>query len=71
MNIAARLQNLADADEICISRDAYDADGAKEKLAAFAVKSRDARFRGVEQSLQMFRVRVWLAIRPFCSKRRA
>jgi class 3 adenylate cyclase len=34
VNIAARVQNLADADEICISGDAYDAVGVKEKQRA-------------------------------------
>jgi class 3 adenylate cyclase len=39
VNIAARVQNLADADEICISRDAYDANGVKEKQRAPAWRS--------------------------------
>jgi len=64
VNTAARVQNLADADEICISRDAYDADGVKETLASFAVESRDARLRGVEQSLQVFAVAAREAPRP-------
>lgn len=64
VNTAARVQNLADADEICISRDAYDADGVKETLAPFAIESRDARRRGLEQSLQAFPVAAREAPRP-------
>jgi class 3 adenylate cyclase len=56
VNIAARVQNLADADEIFVSRDVYDAGDVKAKLAPFAVESRDAQLRGVEQNLEVFRV---------------
>jgi class 3 adenylate cyclase len=56
VNIAARVQNLADADEIFVSQDVYDASDVKAKLAPFAVETRDAQLRGVEQNLQVFRV---------------
>ena len=56
VNIAARVQNLADADEIFVSRDVYDSGDVKAKLAPFAVDSRDAQLRGVEQNLEVFRV---------------
>jgi class 3 adenylate cyclase len=56
VNIAARVQNLADADEIFVSQDVYDSHDVKSKLAAFAVEPRDAQLRGVAQNLQVFRV---------------
>jgi class 3 adenylate cyclase len=40
VNIAARVQNLADADEIFVSQDVYDATGVRDKLAASAVWGR-------------------------------
>ena len=34
VNIAARVQNLAGGDEICITEDVYDAEGVAEIIAA-------------------------------------
>ena len=56
VNIAARVQNLADADEIFVSQDVYDAAGVRDELAAFAVEPRTAQLRGVQQELPVFRV---------------
>ena len=56
VNIAARVQNLADADEIFVSQDVYEATGVREELAAFAVEPRTAQLRGVQQELPVFRV---------------
>jgi class 3 adenylate cyclase len=56
VNIAARVQNLADADEIFVSQDVYDATGVREDLAGFAVEPRTARLRGVQQDMPVFRV---------------
>jgi class 3 adenylate cyclase len=56
VNIAARVQNLADADEIVVSQDVYDASGVRDELAAYAVESRTAQLRGVQQELPVFRV---------------
>ena len=56
VNIAARVQNLADADEIFVSQDVYDATGVRDGLAAFAVEPRTAQLRGVQQELPVFRV---------------
>ena len=41
VNIAARVQNLADADEIFVSQDVYDAAGVKDELAAFPVEAQN------------------------------
>src|SRR6185437_9344094 len=47
VNIAARVQNLADADEIFVSQDVYDATGVKDELAGYSVESKSAQLRGV------------------------
>jgi class 3 adenylate cyclase len=56
VNIASRVQNLADANEIYLSEDVYEADGVAAQLAAFPVDQRTAHLRGVEQQLPVFRV---------------
>ena len=56
VNIAARVQNLADADEIFVSEDVYDAAGVKDELASFAVEARNAQLRGVQQDMPVFRI---------------
>ena len=61
VNIAARVQNLADADEIFISQDVYEAAGVRDELKPFAVESRTARLRGVQQELPVFRVGAGMA----------
>ena len=56
VNIAARVQNLADADEIFVSQDVYEAAGVRDELAPFSVESKPAQLRGVQQELPVFRV---------------
>ena len=56
VNIAARVQNLADADEIFVSQDVYDATGVRERAGGFAVEPRTAQLRGVQQDMPVFRV---------------
>ena len=56
VNIAARVQNLADADEIFVSQDVYEAKGVRDELAGYSVESRTAQLRGVQQELPVFRV---------------
>lgn len=56
VNIAARVQNLADAGEIFVSQDIYDASGVKEELEPFPVEAKMAQLRGVQQELPVFRV---------------
>ena len=38
VNIAARVQNLADADEIFVSQDVYEAKGVCDELAGYSVE---------------------------------
>jgi class 3 adenylate cyclase len=56
VNIAARVQKLADADEIFVSQDVYEAKGVRDELAGYSVESRTAQLRGVRQELPVFRV---------------
>ncbi len=56
VNIAARVQNLADADEIFVSQDVYEAKGVRDELAGYSVEPRTAQLRGVQQELPVFRV---------------
>jgi class 3 adenylate cyclase len=54
VNIAARVENLADADEIYLSEAVYDCEGVKPELASFGVESKVARLKGVQQDLRVF-----------------
>jgi len=56
VNIAARVQGIADADEIFVSEDVYDSKGVKDRLAALPVEAKNAKLRGVEQDMRVFRV---------------
>ena len=56
VNIASRVQHLADADEIYVSENAYEDDAVKAALAPFPVESRMAKLRGVQQDLRVFRI---------------
>ena len=56
VNIAARVQNLADADEIFVSQDVYEATGVRDELAGYSVNSKSAQLRGVRQELPVSRV---------------
>jgi class 3 adenylate cyclase len=56
VNIAARVQGLAEADEIFVSKDAYDSAEVKEALADLRVEPRSAKLRGVNEEVPVFRV---------------
>jgi class 3 adenylate cyclase len=53
VNVAARIQHLASADEIYVSEDAYD-DSVESALKAFKVEAKVAKLRGVEQDQRVF-----------------
>jgi len=55
------VQNLADADEIFVSQDVYEAAGVRDELKLFAVEPKMAQLRGVQQELPVFRVGAGLA----------
>src|SRR3954468_10407784 len=56
VNIAARVQNLAESDEIYISQDVYEAAGVDGALTGFPVDPHTAKLRGVNQDLRVFRI---------------
>jgi class 3 adenylate cyclase len=55
VNIAARVQGLADADEIYVTDDVYQAPGVKELLAEFKVTPRQANLKGVQRTVGVYR----------------
>ena len=54
VNIAARIQHLAGADEIYVSEEASDHQSVEAVLEAFKVEAKVARLRGVEQDQRVF-----------------
>jgi class 3 adenylate cyclase len=56
VNIAARVQALADADEIYLSQAAYNFPGIPDVLASHHVASEQANVKGVREALQVFKV---------------
>ena len=56
INMAARVQHLADADEIYLSEDIYASEGVGEQLKPFPVEAMSARPRGVDREVPVFRV---------------
>lgn len=54
VNIAARVQHLADADEIYVSETAYDDAGVKTALEPFQVQTKIAKLKGVQQDQRVF-----------------
>ena len=53
VNIAARVQHLAGADEIYVSEDAYD-DGVKAILERSKIDSKIAKLRGIQQDQRVY-----------------
>jgi class 3 adenylate cyclase len=54
VNIAARVQSLAGADEIYISDDVHRSEGVQALLASLPVESRVSKLRGVQHDLRVF-----------------
>ena len=50
VNVAARVQNLADGDEICITEDVHDA----EIVAPYSVAKGDAELKGVSKAMSVY-----------------
>ena len=66
VNIAARVQSLAQAEEIYLSGEIYDYPGVGELLAPFIVERRMAHLKGVNLEMPVFRVspRIAPELRP-------
>ena len=56
VNIAARVQSLSDAKEICLTGEVLSAPGVKDILVPFAMGQKMARLKGVHQQVPVFRV---------------
>jgi class 3 adenylate cyclase len=57
VNVAARVQGLAEADEICVTEDIFEADDVQGELANFVVEREVAKLRGIDQDYPVFRIR--------------
>lgn len=58
VNIAARIQTLADANEVYMSQEVMEAPGVSEILQAHMVKSDRVQVKGVSEKLEVYRVMV-------------
>lgn len=54
VNIAARVQNLADGDEICITEDVYGAPTVAEIIAPYPVAKSEAALKGVSKAMPVY-----------------
>lgn len=61
VNIAARVQGLAEAGEIYVSQDAYEYPGMGEVLAGYEVTARQTAVKGVSDQLQVYQISRLLA----------
>lgn len=56
VNIAARVQNLADGDEICITEDVYRAWGVAEIIAPYPLAKNEAELKGVSKAMSIYHI---------------
>ncbi|HSC47904.1 MAG TPA: DUF5939 domain-containing protein [Gammaproteobacteria bacterium] len=56
VNIAARVQNLANADEIYVTEEIYGHEGVRHALQALEVEPQSAQLKGISSSQQVYRV---------------
>ena len=54
VNIAARVQNLADGDEICITEEVYGAPAVAEIIAPYPVARSEAELKGVSTTMSVY-----------------
>jgi len=54
VNIAARVQNLAGGDEICVTEDVHDAPGVADIFAPFVSRRTETELKGVDQPTPVF-----------------
>jgi class 3 adenylate cyclase len=56
VNIAARVQNLADGDEICLTEDVYGAPAVADIIAPYPVTKSEAELKGVSKAMSVYRL---------------
>ena len=56
VNIAARVQNLADGDEICITEDVYRAPAVAEIIAPYPLAKNEAELKGVSKAMSIYHI---------------
>jgi class 3 adenylate cyclase len=56
VNIAARVQNLADGDEICITEEVYGAPSVADIIAPYPLARREAALKGVTRPMPIYHV---------------
>ncbi|MGJ4945901.1 DUF5939 domain-containing protein [Bradyrhizobium sp. HKCCYLS1011] len=56
VNIAARVQNLADGDEICLTEDVFRAPDVAEIIAPYKVTRSEAELKGVSKPMSVYRL---------------
>jgi class 3 adenylate cyclase len=66
VNIAARVQSLANGNEICFTRDVYDAAGVQGLLAPYPLEHDRAQLKGVNQETLVYRVGTSAESRASC-----
>jgi class 3 adenylate cyclase len=54
VNIAARVQNLADGDEICITEDVYAAPAVADIIAPYPLTKSEAELKGVSKAMSVY-----------------
>ena len=54
VNIASRVQNLAGGDEICLTEEVRQAPGVEVALAPYAIRTTEARLKGIEQATPVY-----------------
>jgi class 3 adenylate cyclase len=58
VNIASRIQHLAEGDEICLTEDVFSSTGVESLLSPYPVKYDRAGLKGVAQELAVYRVQL-------------
>jgi class 3 adenylate cyclase len=56
VNIAARVQNLADGDEICITEEVYGAPDVADIIAPYPIANSAAELKGVSKAMSVYRL---------------
>jgi len=57
VNIASRVEHLAEGDEICLTEEVYGSPEVAGLLASYATQRDQARLKGVQQEVAVFRIR--------------